>query len=112
MIVFLQVTCGKSHSFDPQHFATAAMSISNKIGEFDKPPEILGTRSKKETPIPPTNPIYTNLFIEIVFAVPSGRRDSFNVDKNNVLTSLENLDKRWSLQISVIAEVPDSAKFL
>jgi len=109
VIVFLQVTCGKSHSFDPQHFATAAVSISNKVGGFKEPPKKRGARSKKKTP---TNPDYTKLFIEIVFAVPSGRKDSFTVDKKNVLTSLGNLDKRWSLQISVIAEVPDSAKFL
>ena len=110
VIVFLQVTCGKTYSFNSQHFATAARSISSKIKGFVGSPDNVHTCNKER--ISPEIPNYTKLFIEIVFAVPSGRKSTFSVDTLDVLASLEKLDRRWSSQISVIAEVPDSEKFL
>ena len=104
MIVFLQVTCGKSHSFDPQHFATAAMSISKNIEGFVSLPGDFHTRLRDE--IKPTHPGYTKLSIEILYAVPSGRKPTFRVDQ------ADNFCEGWFSLNFVVAEVPNSNKFL
>jgi len=69
VIVFVQVTYGKTHKFDGQHFATAAMSICNKISGYEPPKDRgVNTRSRvKKT----DQADFTNVFIEIIYAVPT-----------------------------------------
>jgi len=104
VIVFLQVTCGKSHSFYPQHFDMAAVSISKNIKGFVSLPGDVHTRLRDE--IKPTHPDYTKIYIEILYAVPSGRKPTFRVDQ------ADNFCEEWFSLNFVVAEVPNSAKFL
>jgi hypothetical protein len=100
VIVFLQVTCGKSHSFDQQHFATTAVFLSKNIAGF------VSVHTRLRDGIKPTHPDYTKLYIEILHAVPSGRKPTFRVDQ------VDNFCERWFSLNFVVAEVPNSGKFL
>ncbi len=108
VIVFVQITCGKKHGFNPQHFARAATMISQRVQGFDPAPSNASiTRSQTER----GSQNHTKVFIEIVFAVPTGGADSFVVNELDVLTWLENIDARWSTNIMVITQVPHSAPY-
>jgi len=111
VVVFIQVTCGKKHKFDPEPFATAAMTISRKINGFIPAPDMgMTTRSQSNKT---NNGDHTKLEIEIVYAIPTGRKEDFKAELESMidLILLENLDARWSESRLIYAEVPDSARF-
>jgi len=108
VIIFVQVTCGKKHGFNPQHFARAATMISQRVQGFVPAPSNASiTRSQTEQ----GSQNHTKVFIEIVFAVPTGGADTFVVNELDVLTWLENIDDRWSTNIMMITQVPHSAPY-
>jgi len=109
VIVFIQVTCGKEHDLNPQDFASAAMSISRRISGYDQYQQN-GPKTRNASNLQETN--YTKLYIEIVFAIPNGRKNDFVVKRVDVLASLANLDRRWCDQNWVSTEVPKSRDFL
>ena len=110
VIVFLQVTCGARHECNPQHFATAALGISNRIEGYERAHQ--NDRKRRRHKSLSKDSHFTKLYIEIVYAVPTGRKKNFVVQDLDVFVSLENLDDRWSDRQFVIFEVPKSSSFL
>ena len=110
VIVFLQVKCGARHECNPQHFATAALGISNRIEGYERAHQ--NDRKRRRHKSLSKDSHFTKLYIEIVYAVPTGRKKNFVVQDLDVFVSLENLDDRWSDRQFVIFEVPKSSSFL
>ena len=108
--LFLQVTCGKSHKFNPPTFATAASVIANKVRGFvpEKNHRPV-TRSRENQDVSQEEaPTATRIFIEVIFAVPEGQSGFFILNWNDTATALRNLDDRWSAPLVKILEVPQS----
>lgn len=107
VIVFLQVTCGRSHEFNCSTIASAASFICHRTRGF-----ISTTRSGKKIKMTEDQSATTRVFIEVIFAVPEGQSSSFKVKLTSGLEYLSNLDERWSVSREIILEVPESQSYV
>ena len=105
VIVFVQVTCAQSYTFDSELFGTAALKIAKRTQGF-----IHGfkdgviSRGMRKTRVNSGTKLYT----EIIFAVPEGQSSSFKATLENSLSYLANLDGRWTKSRELVLEVPNS----
>ena len=116
VIVFLQVTCGRSHEFNCSTFATAASVICHRTRGFVFHNDSTTTRNIKKVKMTTGEDAEsaegTRIFIEVIFAIPEGQSEWFKVKLTGGLEYLENLDERWSVSRQITLEVPESQSFV